>query len=271
MNAAVRAESVFSMQSGSPTSYVNPAKNRLLALLPEDIQQRLFPHLEQCSLAQGTVLAGPGIINDHFWFPVDCLISQHCMLDNGAGSAMSVIGNDGVIGNDFFMESGCSATVSVVQVAGKAFRIAGDKVKQELNRQGRLQTLLFWYFHALLAQMAQTAVCNRQHTLDQQLCRWLLLSLDRLPGISLQMSFEQVAVALGATRDDVAEAAYRLQSQGITSCFRGLITVLDRRKLQHQACDCHQVLEQETNHCWFTGAVRTDAAARNQGRQRAQG
>lgn len=197
MNAIVGSPALISIDQAMQRRLLSPQQNHLLASLAPHIQESLFPQLEPCKLAQGTVLAKPGMATSHFYFPVDALVSRHCLAEDEAGTAMSVVGNDGAIGLDLLMENGTAPTVSVVQVAGYAFRIEGRRLKREMDRHEELLAVLSQQSHATLTQMAQTAVCNRHHTLEQQLCRWLLLALDRLPGDDFRMSMDQIAQALG--------------------------------------------------------------------------
>jgi CRP-like cAMP-binding protein len=229
----------------SPQPFVSPQQNHLLAALPEEVQQRLFPHLELFPMALGTVLDEPGIPTDHVYFPTDSLVSQLYMTKDGASAEISVVGNEGLIGIDLFMGGGSTPSLAVVQSAGSAFRLDGRRLKEEFNRHGELLLLILRYTQALITQMAQTAVCNRHHTVDQQLSRWLLLSLDRLPGNKLKMTQEQIANTLGVRRQSVTEAAGKLQKQGAIKYCRGNINVLDRALLEQQSCECYQVVKRE--------------------------
>jgi hypothetical protein len=261
MNAALAMQSASFIEEQEMLQAVpSPLQNRLLASLPEDIQQRLFPHLEPCVLQQGSMLGNPHLVSEYLHFPVDCLVSQHCMMADGIGTAMSVVGNDGLIDNDLLMEGGSVPTVSMVQLGGNAFRIPRRYIKDELNRRGRLQTVMFGYFHALLTQMAQTAVCNRHHTLDQQLCRWLLLSVERFPRRSFRITQDQIALSLGVRRQSITEAARKLQKHGVISCFRGLITLMDRDKLEQLTCECYRIVARESHRAWFADAPIIDSS-----------
>lgn len=226
---------------------IKPQQNHLLAALSDEARERLLPHMELYPLPQGTVLEEPGVTTDHIWFPVDCLVSRQCMMEDGACTEISTVGNDGLVGIDLLMGRTTAPTVSIVQVAGSAYRLDGRHAKEELNRHGELLTLMLRYTHALITQVAQTAVCNRHHTLDHQLCRWLLTSLDRLPGNQLQMTQEQISNALGVRRQSVTEAAGRLQKQRIIKYSRGRITILDRARLEELSCECYQVVKHATD------------------------
>lgn len=231
--------------AGTP-NLASPQQNHLLAALPDEVQQRLFPHLELYPLSLGAVLDEPGIPTDHVYFPTDSLVSQLYVTKDGASAEISVVGNEGLIGIDLFMGGGSTPSLSVVQSAGNAFRLEGRRLQEEFNRHGDLLMMLLRYTQALLTQMAQTAVCNRHHTVDQQLCRWLLLSLDRLPSNKLKMTQELIANTLGVRRQSVTEAAGKLQKLGAIKYCRGNITVLDREMLEDLSCECYQVMRRET-------------------------
>jgi hypothetical protein len=228
-------------------SSISPLQNQLLAALSAEVQQRLFPELELCQLSQGTILDEPGVPTEYFHFPIDCLISRQCMMEDGACTEVSMVGNDGLVGMDLFMGQGTAPTRSVVQIAGSAFRLESRWIKEELNRASDLLQLLFRYAHSLIFQTAQTAVCNRHHNVEQQLCRWLLLSLDRIPDKGLKMTQEQIANALGVRRQSVTEAASKLQKQGLVKYARGNISVLNRPALEKLSCECYQVVKRETD------------------------
>lgn len=260
MNAVFETQDFAFLPSDNDMELVSPLQNQLLAALPDHVLLRLLPHLELCVLAKGTILAKPGLATDHFYFPVDCLISRHCVMEDDAGTAMSVVGNDGLIGIDLFMESGSVPTVSIVQIPGHAYRIDGARIREELDRHEELLNAMSRHFHTLLTQMAQTAVCNRHHTLEQQLCRWLLLSLDRMPAEQLRVTQDQISHALGVNRQLVAEVSRRLQKDGVLKCARGQITLLDRSKLEASSCTCYQVVARESNRSWLLGAPVIDSS-----------
>ncbi len=224
-----------------------PQHNHLLAALPVDVQDRLSPHLELVPLPLGKVLYESGDTLRHVYFPTDAIVSLLYVMESGASAEISVVGNEGLIGVALFMGGGSTPSRAIVQSAGHAYRLLGDKLKDEFNRHGELQNLLLRYTQALITQMSQTAVCNRHHTIDQQLCRWLLLSLDRLPDNRLTMTQELIANMLGVRREGVTEAAGKLQRLGVIQYSRGHITVLDRPKLERLSCECYAVVKKETD------------------------
>lgn len=210
----------------------SPRQNHLLAALPLEEYQRLSPFLELVPMPLGEVLYESGNELRHVYFPTTAIISLLYVMLDGASAEIAVVGNEGVIGVALFMGGETMPNRAVVQSAGHAYRLKGQLLKQEFNRSGELQHLLLRYTQALLTQMAQTAVCNRHHSLDQQLCRWLLLSLDRLPTNEISMTQELIANMLGVRREGVTEAAGNLQKTGLITYRRGHITVLDRAGLR---------------------------------------
>ena len=222
-------------------------QNHLLAALPEDIQSRLFPSLEPVTLPLGKVLYESGDTLRHVYFPTDSIVSLLYVMESGASAEISVVGNEGLVGISLFMGGESTPSRAIVQSAGSAYRLPGQQLKDEFNRHGELQNLLLRYTQALITQMSQTAVCNRHHTIDQQLCRWLLLSLDRLPDNRLTMTQELIANMLGVRREGVTEAAGKLQRAGVIHYSRGHITVLDRPKLERLSCECYAVVKRETD------------------------
>lgn len=224
-----------------------PSHNHLLAALPADDRQRLVPYLEQVSLALGDVLYEPGDTMRHVYFPTDAIVSLLHVTENGASAEIAVVGNEGLVGIALFMGGESTSSRAVVQSAGLAFRMPGQKLKNEFNRHGDLLLLMLRYTQALITQMSQTALCNRHHSIDQQLCRWLLLSLDRLHGNRLNMTQELIANMLGVRREGVTEAAGKLQRQGVIEYSRGQITVLDRARLERLSCECYLVVKAETD------------------------
>ncbi|MGK2912928.1 MAG: Crp/Fnr family transcriptional regulator [Porticoccaceae bacterium] len=224
-----------------------PQQNHLLAALPADIQQRLFPHLELVTLALGYILYESGDTLRHVYFPTDAIVSLLYVMEDGASAEISVVGNEGLIGVALFMGGESTPSRAIVQSAGSAYRLPGARLKDEFNRHGELQRLLLRYTQALITQMSQTAVCNRHHSIDQQLCRWLLLSLDRLPDNQLTMTQELIANMLGVRREGVTEAAGKLQRLGVIEYSRGHITVLDRPQLERLSCECYAVVKKETD------------------------
>lgn len=225
----------------------SPLQNHVLAALPVDVQQRLLPHLERMPLPLGKVLYESGDTLRHVYFPTDSIVSLLYVMESGASAEISVVGNEGMIGIALFMGGESTPSRAIVQSAGHSYRLLGQRLKDEFNRHGELQLLLLRYTQALITQMAQTAVCNRHHTIDQQLCRWLLLSLDRLPSNRLTMTQELIANMLGVRREGVTDAAGKLQSLGAIEYSRGQITVLDRPKLETLSCECYAVVKKETD------------------------
>jgi CRP-like cAMP-binding protein len=223
----------------------NPHQNYLLTVLPADEYARLFPYLELVFLPLGTVLYEPGVQLRHAYFPTTAIVSLLYVMENGASTEIAVIGNEGIVGISLFMGGETTTNRAVVQSAGHAYRLKRQLLKDEFEHVVPMQHLLLRYTQALLTQMAQTAVCNRHHSLDQQLCRWLLLSLDRLPLNELVMTQELIANMLGVRREGVTEAAGNLQRAGLIEYHRGHITVLDRAGLEARACECYAVVKQE--------------------------
>lgn len=224
-----------------------PQQNHLLSALPADVQNRLFPYLELASLPLGKVLYESGDELRHVYFPTDCIISLLYVMENGASAEISVVGNEGLIGIALFMGGESTPSRAIVQSAGNAYRLLGQRLKDEFNRHGELLLLMLRYTQSLITQMSQTAVCNRHHSVDQQLCRWLLLSLDRLPSNRLTMTQELIANMLGVRREGVTEAAGKLQKLGVIEYSRGQITVLNRPKLEALSCECYAVVKKETD------------------------
>lgn len=224
-----------------------PRQNHLLDALPADVQSRLFPRLEPMPLPLGKSLYESGDTLRHVYFPTDAIVSLLYVMESGASAEISVVGNEGLIGIAVFMGGESTPSRAIVQSAGSVYRLSGQKLKDEFNRHGELQLLLLRYTQALITQMAQTAVCNRHHAIDQQLCRWLLLSLDRLPSNRLTMTQELIGNMLGVRREGVTAAAGRLQNLGVIEYHRGHITVLDRPKLEKLCCECYAVVKKETD------------------------
>lgn len=222
-----------------------PRQNHLLGALPADDYARLAPSLELVPMPLGHVLYESGKALRHVYFPTTSIVSLLYVMADGASAEIAVVGNDGIIGVALFMGGETMPNRAVVQSAGQAYRLKGQLLKQEFNRSGEFQHLLLRYTQALLTQMAQTAVCNRHHSLDQQLCRWLLLSLDRLPSMDLAMTQELIANMLGVRREGVTEAAGNLQKSGLIKYNRGRISVLDRAGLEARACECYAVVKKE--------------------------
>jgi len=237
------------MQGKSFTMSVEhaPLRNQLLAALSQQECDRIFPHLKLVPMPLGKVLYEPGDVLRHVYFPVDCIVSLLYVMEDGASAEISVVGNEGMIGIALFMGGETTPSRAIVQSSGHAFRLLGPLLKEEFHRSGEMQLLLLRYTQALITQMAQTAVCNRHHSVDQQLCRWLLLSLDRLEGDVLTMTQELIANMLGVRREGVTEAAGKLQKLKVIRYARGKITVLNRTKLESLCCECYAVVKRETD------------------------
>jgi CRP-like cAMP-binding protein len=225
----------------------SPDQNRLLAALPPAERERIFPHLTLVSLPLGAVLYESGDTQRYIYFPVDSIVSLLYVLKNGASAEIAVVGNDGAIGVALFMGGATTTNRAIVQSAGSAYRLTGKRIEQEFARHGEMLHVLLRYTQALITQMAQTAVCNRHHSVDQQLCRWLLLSIDRLSTNQLIMTQELIANMLGVRREGVTEAAGKLQKVGVIQYRRGKITVLDRKRLEAMSCECYDVVRKETD------------------------
>ena len=223
-----------------------PKKNHLLESLPDAEWKRWEPVLEKVALPLGTVLYESGSQLSHVYFPTTAIVSLLYVMENGASAEIAVVGNEGIVGVSLFMGGETTPSRAVVQSAGEGYRLSAERMKTEFNLAGPVLHLLLRYTQALLTQMAQTAVCNRHHSLDQQLCRWLLLSLDRLHGNELVMTQELIANMLGVRREGVTEGAVRLQKAGLIKYARGRITVLDRPGLEKRACECYSVVKRET-------------------------
>jgi CRP-like cAMP-binding protein len=221
------------------------ARNHLLAALPRAESQRWLPLLEPVDLSLGEVLYESGVRLSHVYFPTTAIVSLLYVMENGASAEIAVVGNEGIVGISLFMGGESTSSRAVVQSAGKGFRLKAQVMKQEFNRAGPVLHLLLRYTQALITQMSQTAVCNRHHSLDQQLCRWLLLSLDRLEGNQLVMTQELIANMLGVRREGVTEGALKLQHAGLIQYARGHITVLNRAALEERSCECYGVVKKE--------------------------
>lgn len=224
-----------------------PEQNHLLAELSPAERERIHPHLRLVNLPLGKALYEPGDTLRDVFFPVDCIVSLLYVLENGASAEISVVGNEGLIGIALFMGGETTPSRAIVQSAGHAYRLDGQRLKDEFRRNGPMQLLLLRYTQALITQMAQTAVCNRHHSVDQQLCRWLLLSLDRLASNELVMTQELIANMLGVRREGVTEAAGKLQALGVIRYSRGHITVLDRPRIEELSCECYAVVKREAD------------------------
>ncbi len=227
------------------SAVTQPLDNQLLAALPDGEWNRWRSQLEPVELKLGQVLYESGETLTHVYFPTTAIVSLLYVMENGASAEIAVVGNEGIVGISLFMGGGSTPSRAVVQSAGQGFRMPAEAMKAEFDRFGPVLHLLLRYTQALITQMAQTAVCNRHHSLDQQLCRWLLLSLDRLSGSELVMTQELIANMLGVRREGVTEAAIKLQSAGLISYARGRIKVLDRPGLEQRTCECYAVVKKE--------------------------
>ncbi|MDW5444323.1 Crp/Fnr family transcriptional regulator [Polaromonas sp. SM01] len=223
----------------------NPLANQLLAALPEAEWQRWLPQLEWVDMPLGHVLYESGSTLQHVYFPITAIVSLLYVMENGASAEIAVVGNEGLVGVSLFMGGGSTPSRAVVQSAGEGFRLKAAVMKEAFDRAGPVLPLLLRYTQALITQMAQTAVCNRHHSLDQQLCRWLLLRLDRLSSHELVMTQELIANMLGVRREGVNEAALKLQNAGLIRYARGHISVLDRPGLEKRTCECYAVVKKE--------------------------
>jgi CRP-like cAMP-binding protein len=219
--------------------------NQLLAALPESEWLRWSSQLEAVNMPLGQVLYEPGATLSHVYFPTNAIVSLLYVMEDGASAEIAVVGNEGVVGISLFMGGESTPSRAVVQSAGEGFRLRSQLLKEEFNRSGPVLHLLLRYTQALITQMSQTAVCNRHHTLDQQLCRWLLLSLDRLQDNELVMTQELIANMLGVRREGVTEGALKLQQAGLIRYSRGHITVIDRPGLEKRTCECYAVVKKE--------------------------
>ena len=223
----------------------NPSQNHLLAALPSAEFESLAAHLELVPLALGTVLYDPGSQLQHAYFPTTSIVSLHYIMATGASAETAGVGNEGVVGISLFMGGNTTPSSAVVQAAGQAYRLERRYLKQEFDRPGLFQRLLLRYTQALMTHMMQTAACNRHHSVEQQLCRWLLLTLDRIPSGELVMTQELVARMLGVRREGITEAAGELQRAGFIRYRRGHIAVLDRSGLEARVCECYAVVKDE--------------------------
>lgn len=228
-----------------PHREMNPRQNHLLAALPADEFTRISPNLEWVPMPLGEAVCEPGMTMRYVYFPITSIVSLLYVMEDGASAEIAVVGNEGVVGVSLFMGGETTTSRAVVQSAGHAYRMKGPLLKDEFFRAGPMQRLLLRYTQALITQMAQTAVCNRHHSVDQQLCRWLLLSLDRLPSNQLTMTQELIANMLGVRREGVTDAAGKLQAAGLIRYSRGHITVLDRPGLEARVCECYAVVKKE--------------------------
>jgi CRP-like cAMP-binding protein len=229
-----------------PKTKIKPQDNYILAALSADVFDRLLPDLQPVAMPLGKVIYESGAELDHVYFPApNCIVSMLYVMEDGASAEIAVVGDEGMVGIALFMGGGTTPSRALVQSAGHGFQLKGLALKREFERHGELQHLLLRYTQALITQMSQTAVCNRHHSVDQQLCRWLLLSLDRLSTNELTMTQELIANMLGVRREGVTEAAGKLQARGLINYSRGRITVLDRPGLEAEVCECYAVVKKE--------------------------
>jgi len=233
------------MPSRAPADPRSPKDNRLLAALPQASYDALLPSLEATALPLGMAVYESGGTQGYVYFPTTAIVSLLYVLENGASAEIAITGNEGLVGIALFMGGETTPSRAVVQSAGEGYRLRASVMKKEFETAGALQHLLLRYTQALITQMAQTAVCNRHHSVDQQLCRWLLLSLDRLPANELVMTQELIANMLGVRREGVTEAAGMLQAAGLIEYRRGHISVLDRAGLEARVCECYAVVRKE--------------------------
>ena len=246
-----------------PSRVHMPQENRLLEAFPPAERERLYPLLEVVPMPLGKVLYESGDLLRHVYFPTDSIVSLLYVLADGASAEISVVGKEGVIGIALFMGGDTTPSRAIVQSAGFAFRLAAQLLKDEFHRNGEVQLLLLRYTQALITQMAQTAVCNRHHSVDQQLCRWLLLSLDRLASNQLVMTQELIANMLGVRREGVTEAAGKLHKLGVIRYARGRITVLNRSKLEELCCECYAVVKKESDRLLARPVLQGSAISTN--------
>jgi CRP-like cAMP-binding protein len=225
----------------------DPQQNRILAAMSAAERGRIYPHLQLVPMPLGKILYEPGDVQRRVYFPIDSIVSFLYIMKDGASAEIGLVGNEGLIGIALFMGGDSTPSRSVVQSAGSAYRLAGKRLKEEFDRHGKSHSLLLRYTQALLTQMAQTVVCNRHHAVDQQLCRRILLSLDRLPSNRLDMTQELIANMLGVRREGVTTAAVKLQQLGAIRYSRGRIVVVNRPKLEELCCECYSVVKKETD------------------------
>jgi CRP-like cAMP-binding protein len=226
-------------------SVQKPLENLLLAALPPADSERLLPHLDYVPMTLGHVVYESGGLLDHVYFPATCIVSLLYVMADGASAEVAIVGKEGIVGLALVMGGDTTPSRALVQSAGFSYRLPSAVLKAEFNQVGALHVLLLRYTQALLTQMAQTAVCNRHHTVDQQLCRWLLLSLDRLESSEISMTQELIANMLGVRREGVNLAAGKLQASGIIQYRHGVISVLNRKRLEERVCECYSVVKKE--------------------------
>jgi len=234
-------------QKSSLSEWPSPRQNQLLAALSPADYERVLPHLEPVALDLGRALYEPGSQQGNVYFPTNSIVSLLYVMEDGSSAEIAIVGNEGLVGIALFMGGESTPSRAVVQSAGHGYRLRSGVLKSEFGRGGDFQHLLLRYTQALITQMAQTAVCNRHHSVEQQLCRWLLLSLDRLRSEEVSMTQELIANMLGVRREGVTEAAGKLQTAGLIKYNRGHIKVLDRPKLEARVCECYAVVKRESD------------------------
>ncbi|MBU1691258.1 MAG: Crp/Fnr family transcriptional regulator [Gammaproteobacteria bacterium] len=239
----------------------NPNQNHLLAALPTAEFERIVPHLELVAMPLGDVLCESGGQLQHVYFPTTAIVSLHYVMENGASSEIAGVGNEGVLGISLFMGGNTTPSRAIVQTGGYGYRLKARVLMEEFNRAGPMMHLMLRYTQALITQISQTAVCNRHHSVEQQLCRWLLLTIDRLPSNELTMTQELIASMLGVRREGITEIAGNLQRAGLISYRRGHITVLDRSGLESHTCECYNVVKKEFHRLLCDGRNRQDPSA----------
>ncbi|BAN34562.1 transcriptional regulator, Crp/Fnr family [Sulfuricella denitrificans skB26] len=239
----------------------NPNLNHLLAALPTAEFEHIAPQLELVAMPLGDVLCESGGQLQHVYFPTTAIVSLHYVMENGASSEIAGVGNEGVLGISLFMGGNTTPSRAIVQTGGYGYRLKARVLMEEFNRAGPMMHLMLRYTQALITQISQTAVCNRHHSVEQQLCRWLLLTLDRLPSNELTMTQELIASMLGVRREGITETAGNLQRTGLISYRRGHITVLDRSGLESHTCECYNVVKKEFHRLLCDGRNRQDPSA----------
>jgi CRP-like cAMP-binding protein len=235
----------FALRRDKIAAIMTPNQNYLLAALPAEIFERISSDLQLVSMPLGQVLYESGGQLLHVYFPTTAIVSMHYVLENGASTEIAGVGNEGVLGISLFMGGNTTSSLATVQTSGSGYRLKGRLMMEEFNRAGPMMRLMLRYTQALITQISQTAVCNRYHSIEQQLCRWLLLTIDRLPSHELTMTQELIASMLGVRREGITEAAGNLQRAGLISYRRGHIKALDRPGLESHACECYHVVKKE--------------------------
>jgi len=239
-------------------------QNHLLTTLPCDVMERISPNLELIALPLGDVLCDSGCQPHHVFFPTDAIVSLHYVMENGASAEIAGVGNEGVVGVSLFLGGNTTPSRATVQTGGHAYRLKIKPMMEEFNRAGPMMRLMLRYTQALITQVSQTAVCNRHHTIEQQLCRWLLLATDRLPDTELTITQELIAIMLGVRREGITEAAGNLQREGLISYRRGHISVLDRVGLETHSCECYGIVKKELFRLLNDAGVASKLPARHQ-------